>query len=70
MTVQQLIEELEKMQPNKTVLCQVVAEDGSAWNMSFEINDVPRSDWIVALTVSHPELKTLPKTIAESEGGR
>lgn len=45
------------------VIAQVVAEDGTAWNCAFEINDV-ESQWCsscVQVKMSHPQLKTMPK---------
>lgn len=41
-------------------MCQVIGTDGSAWNMQFEFLNVERSDWMVQLRVSHPDLHTLP----------
>lgn len=59
MTVKQLIEKLEALPKEKSVLCQVCAADGSVWNMYFDISDVPNSSSLVVLTATHPDLKTL-----------
>jgi len=60
MTVGQAIEYLQKLPIDKLLLAQVVAEDGGAWNMQLSINDVSDSSYAV-VTLSHPELKTMPK---------
>lgn len=60
MTVKQLIEKLSNLPQDKPIVCQVCSEDGSAWNMFFNFNDVPNS-WMVQLAINHPELITLPK---------
>ena len=46
MTVRQLIEELSKLPQDKPILCQVTSEDGKAWNMFFDFNDIKES-WMV-----------------------
>ena len=60
MNVYELITELKKCKPEKTVLCQVTDQSGKAWNMHFEINDIVDS-WMVQLRVFHPELEELPE---------
>lgn len=60
--IKDLIEELKNMDPERAIICQVVAGDGKAWNMNFEIREIPaaQSDWMAILTVSNPELEILP----------
>ena len=44
------------------VLAQVVAQDGTAWNCSLEINDL-ESQWCsacVQVRMTHADLKTMP----------
>jgi len=62
MIVNDLIEELRNLDPERIILCQVVAEDGKAWNMNFKIQEIPaeHNDWLAVLTVYHPDLKVLP----------
>jgi len=59
MLVSELIERLKTLPPSKPVLCQVVG-GGDVWNMGFDVSDVPTS-WMVVLTVSHPQLTSLPE---------
>jgi len=61
MKVSQLMERLQELPQERTVMCQLVAEDEpGAWNMFFEFENVDSSDWLVQLRVYHPELKRLP----------
>lgn len=55
-----VIQAMQALDPDKEILCQVVSADGKAWNMFFEFRNVPNVSFNV-LTVSHPELKTLPE---------
>lgn len=55
-----VIQAMQALDPDKEILCQVVAQDGKAWNMNFEFCRVPHVSFNI-LTVSHPELKTLPE---------
>ena len=60
MKVSELIEKLQGMPQDKTVLCQVVPQEPpGAWNMQFDVADIATS-WMVQLRVFHPELKKLP----------
>jgi hypothetical protein len=61
MLVSQLIKDLQGLDPDKIIMTQVIAQDGTVWNCWFEINDIARAS-IVQLKVWHPELKTLPKS--------
>ncbi len=63
MRIKDLIEELRNLDPEREILCQVVAVDGKAWNMLFKIQDLPtaQNEWLSILTIYHPELKTLPE---------
>lgn len=56
----ELIEVLKKLDPDKEILCQVIAKNGGAWMMHFSFSEPPNVSFNV-LTVSHPDLKTLPK---------
>jgi len=64
-TVAQLIEQLERLPPDKFVICQIVQQEKptegkpSAWNMCFSFEDT-RSKF-VQLRVEHPELTRLPE---------
>lgn len=60
MLVSELIKKLETLPQDRSVYCQVVGKDTGAWAMEFDIKTVESSDWMVALTVSHPNLKNLP----------
>lgn len=58
------LKELVNNLPDDTViLCQVVAEDGTIWSVFPELSGVLDSfKWkspVAALTLTHPELKTL-----------
>jgi hypothetical protein len=57
MNVQELIEQLQKLPQEKTVICQVVGQDYGTWSMWFEFNDVNR---LVQLRIFHPLLMDLP----------
>lgn len=65
MKVSELIEHLKTLPQDKTVVCQVVPQEvgSGAWNMRFEFADAPRSDWMVVLSVSHPDLLRLSPEI-------
>jgi hypothetical protein len=62
MRIKDLIAELENLDPDREIICQVVAKDGKAWNMFFEFAEIPRAknEWLTVLSVFHPDLKTLP----------
>jgi len=57
MKIRELIDILEKEDLEKPVLGQVVAKDGTAWNMQVGCGLIDRGA-IIKLT--HPELKTMP----------
>lgn len=57
MTPSDLIKQLETFDQNKSVLAQVVATNGQAWNMRFTFTEIPS---FIVLTLSHPELLYLP----------
>lgn len=59
MNVAHLIERLQQLPPDKAVLCQVVAHDGSAWNMHFDFRDIADAP-MVHLGIHHPALQSLP----------
>jgi len=66
----ELIEVLKSLPQDKAILCQVVGEDGSAWNMRFVLAEGPKTSGFNVLTVSHPQLKSLnPLTIWENDDG-
>jgi hypothetical protein len=57
--------EVEKLDPTKSVLCQVVGRDGKAWNCDFKLTPagIAVGDSVLhchVLTVSHVSLTTLP----------
>lgn len=61
MRVSEFIEKLKTLPQDKSILCQVVGTEGNgAWNMQFDIVDIPEMSWAVQLRVSHPDLKALP----------
>jgi len=65
--VAQLIEHLQKLPQDKSIMCQVIpAQGGGAWNMHFDFHDVPDS-WMVQLAVHHRELVTLPPLSAPAQ---
>jgi len=67
MTLEQLIEQLQDLPQDKSILCQLIGSDETddrAWNMFFEFSDVKDSSFI-QLKISHPEFKTLPKDMEE-----
>lgn len=67
MKVSELIELLKQLPQDRTILCQVVEQDGpNAWNMCWSIENVENSDWIVQLRVEHPDLRMLPEFPEES----
>ena len=64
MKVRTLIEQLQGLPQDKSIMCQVIPAKGpGAWNMHFDFHDVPNS-WMVQLAVHHPELQELPKVDA------
>ena len=65
MKVSELIEHLKTLPQDRTIMCQVVPQerDAGAWNMRFEFAEVPASDWLVVLSVSHPDLLRLSPEI-------
>lgn len=57
--------EVEKLDPTKSLLCQVVGNDGKAWNCDFKLTPAGSAvgDSVLqchVLTVSHEGLTTLP----------
>ena len=61
MKVKELIEKLKKLPQEKEILCRVVGQESGAWRMLYTFEVIPGSDSFLALYVSHPELKKLPK---------
>jgi hypothetical protein len=59
MTVGDLIKELEKFPEDTERVCQVVANDGSAWTMKYSVEKIPDSDWAAQLRVAHDQLHSL-----------
>ena len=59
MKVSELIEQLQVLPQDKSVLCQVVGQDSGVWNMEFELNNI-KDSWMVHLKVEHRKLNTLP----------
>lgn len=59
MKVSELIEKLQELPQDRSVLCQVVGQESGAWNMEFDVLNVEQSDWMVRLRVYHPNLKDL-----------
>ena len=60
MKIKDLKKALEQFDDESEVLCQVVAENGTAWNMFFELSKARGDNNLVALSVTHPFLKQLP----------
>lgn len=62
MKVHELAAKLATLPQDRTIIAQVVGSEpgGGAWNMDWDINNVPSSDWMVVITVSHRELPRLP----------
>jgi hypothetical protein len=58
-TVGQLRRLLEGVPDDRFLACQVVAADGSAWNMGATFTPQVPHGTIAALTLAHPELHTL-----------
>lgn len=57
--------EVQALDPTKSILCQVVGNDGAAWNCDFKLTPAGTviGDSVLqhhVLTVSHVGLKTLP----------
>lgn len=59
-SVEHVIEQLKKLDPKKSLMCQVVDQVGNAWNMCYEFVDLPGSNMVV-LCVTHDDLVELPK---------
>ena len=62
----ELIDLLQKLDPKKPILCQVVSSEpnGGAWNMEFKLQSsevVGPNFGFHLLTVSHPSIKCLPE---------
>ena len=66
MKVKELVNILKEMPQDKSLTCQVVAENGDAWNCGFDVTDV-ESSWMVNITVSHPQLTHLPNLTEVNE---
>nr|BDD48121.1 hypothetical protein 37 [Balneolaceae bacterium] len=61
MRVKHLIEKLKRLPQDKSVLCQLTAQESpEAWNMMFEFYDLEDMQF-VQLNVFHPTLKTMPE---------
>lgn len=67
--VAEVTQQLQRLQSDKTVLCQVVDREGKAWNMLFEFCDVPHTSF-VQLKVFHPGLAQLPQVSFDSVAQR
>ncbi len=59
MIVKDFIKILEEMPQDKSVTCQVVAENGDVCNCGFDVTNIKNS-WMVNIKVSHPQLTHLP----------
>jgi len=57
--VEELVKILKEMPQDKSLTCQVVAENGDTWNCGFDVTDI-ESSWMVNIRVSHPQLTHLP----------
>lgn len=68
MKVRELVAQLQALPQDKELVCQVVPEEpyAGAWIMSYAVADVPHS-WMVALTVSHPNLRRLSPQVVLRE---
>lgn len=62
MLIPELIAKLQALpNQNGSIVAQVVAEDGKAWTLCFDVHPVPLSDWMAGvISLTHPLLKTLP----------
>lgn len=61
MTIDDLVTKLIQFPNAAQVHAQVIAEDGTAWNMNLTVSEVSGSKPLAAVvTMRHPELKTLP----------
>lgn len=58
MIVSELIKKLNEMPQDKSITCQVVANNGDVWNCDFDITDI-KDSWMVNIKVSHPKLESL-----------
>ncbi len=59
MLVKELIDKLKEMPQDKTITCQVVAQNGDVWNCGFDVKDIKNSR-MVNIKVSHHEITHLP----------
>ena len=63
--VGQLRKTLEGVPDDTLIACQVVAQDGRAWNMAASFCPRVPHGTIACLQLRHPELKTLPELAAQ-----
>lgn len=62
MKIKDFIEVLKNADPDREIYAQVAANDGKAWSMFWEfIPEVPGSNFMSAIILRHPKLKTLPE---------
>jgi len=59
MTSHELAAKLLDM-PDKLIHAQVVANDGTVWDVNYDFTDI-ESSWMIQLKLWHKELETLPK---------
>ena len=52
---------LEDLPDDRLIICQVVGQDGTAWNLHGSFTSQVPNGTIAILTFEHPELKTLPE---------
>lgn len=64
--VKDLRNALENLPDDRIVMCQVVGQDGSAWNMRGSFCKQVQNGNISVLTFKHDELKTLPMPASAS----
>lgn len=62
-TVGQLRAALEGVPDDRVIMAQVVAVDGSAWNMRATFMARIPAGNVAALTLEHPQLATLPTAL-------
>lgn len=53
---------LQGIPDDRIIICQVTAEDGTTWNMWPSFTGQVQGGTIAAITFTHIELKTLPKS--------
>lgn len=58
-TVGELKNLLKNVDDDKIIICQVIAEDNSVWNMFGSFSEITNSDKLTVIQFKHPELKTL-----------